>query len=200
MAQRQRTSLLISHSTLRNHRASPLLRLPGELQNTIYEHVLESHRISPRRKPQHCASLLFVCRQIYTDTALLPYRQFTFCFDAIHRGKRKWTLEDFARRRSKDQIQAIRRLKLVTIDLWETRMWDENCMVEDCLPLVLDSFPQLEILKMLAVYRGEVRESMEVRFKKLHANMEKLVQRIRPGLVVQAEWVDSIEALWISGR
>jgi hypothetical protein len=57
---------------------SPLLRLPGEMRNRIYEDVFAGERIPPESKPQHCISLLFVSRQIHAKTALLPYRYFTF--------------------------------------------------------------------------------------------------------------------------
>ena len=66
---------------------SPLLRLPAEIRNMIWTFALdcgqdiELLRHSELRFPhtlQNYMSLLFVCRQIHAETALLPYELKTF--------------------------------------------------------------------------------------------------------------------------
>ncbi|KAF3046619.1 hypothetical protein E8E12_011254 [Didymella heteroderae] len=76
---------------------SPLLRLPPELRNRIWEYTLGGHvfdvttrGIFKRRKrifkakvwglPKNTFALLGVCRQIYAETVLLPYRHNAFNF------------------------------------------------------------------------------------------------------------------------
>ncbi|KAH9873517.1 hypothetical protein IAQ61_004141 [Plenodomus lingam] len=68
------------------------LRLPGELRNQIHACVVtEDYHLKGLRRPKktksifqhsckHRASLLYVCRQIYTKTALLPFQLNTWRF------------------------------------------------------------------------------------------------------------------------
>lgn len=80
----------------RNARASPLLRLPAELRNRVYEYVLykgtywfNRERATTSKRPIEIVprianrlSLLRVCRQTYAETALLPFSLNTFCVRA----------------------------------------------------------------------------------------------------------------------
>ncbi|KAI8940192.1 hypothetical protein NX059_003898 [Plenodomus lindquistii] len=72
--------------TLRNQKTSPLLRLPAELRNNIYQLVFEGRSIASTRDDfQPCVtlgrtplrtlniSLLFTCRQTYSETRLIPF-------------------------------------------------------------------------------------------------------------------------------
>jgi hypothetical protein len=76
--------------SLRNQQKSPLLRLPAELRNKIYGHVLGGFIISFRtsRPRHHClirfkfsrkigefkpSNLLLICRQINAEAQLLPF-------------------------------------------------------------------------------------------------------------------------------
>ncbi|KAL1657100.1 hypothetical protein SLS61_000140 [Didymella pomorum] len=76
---------------------SPLLCVPPELRNCIWKYALGGHvfevpirRIFKRRKrvnkakvwdlPKNTFALLRVCRQIYAETALLPYKHNAFRF------------------------------------------------------------------------------------------------------------------------
>jgi hypothetical protein len=80
-----------------NARQSPLLCLPAEIRNKIFNYALRGHRIRPvversvilqghpdtwarlRRNPiKHRFALPKVCRQIYNETAILPYTLSTF--------------------------------------------------------------------------------------------------------------------------
>ncbi|KAK2027300.1 hypothetical protein LX32DRAFT_620935 [Colletotrichum zoysiae] len=84
-----------------NRARSPLLRLPPEVRNAIYRHLLAARRIHVRLDPRtssfHCVALrpaanpwaykrrhvlgrgltllVRVCRQLYHETELLPYRE-----------------------------------------------------------------------------------------------------------------------------
>ncbi|KAH7399514.1 hypothetical protein BKA66DRAFT_565585 [Pyrenochaeta sp. MPI-SDFR-AT-0127] len=71
-----------------NQRESPLLRLPPEIRNQIFEIVLGG-RVFELEGPscenpnfversQHVLALLAVCRQIYAETSLLPFKLNTF--------------------------------------------------------------------------------------------------------------------------
>jgi hypothetical protein len=84
----------------RNARDSPLLRLPAELRNRVYELVLYEGRynfagnkyvdfdtgwesldgVKVYAEDHNRLSLLRVCRQLYCDTALLPFSLNTFVF------------------------------------------------------------------------------------------------------------------------
>jgi hypothetical protein len=76
-----------------NQRNSPLLRLPAELRNLIFRFALGGNTWSfVVREPygqrihncsgfQHTFALLAVCRQIYVETALLPFSLRSFSFN-----------------------------------------------------------------------------------------------------------------------
>lgn len=93
----------LQHSEARNRQQSPLLRLPGELLNKVYEYVMSGVTISVFAAPKRwgpyelhtnvvdpvtaltttsnaleTTGLTRVCRQIHSETRLLPFRTFTF--------------------------------------------------------------------------------------------------------------------------
>jgi hypothetical protein len=88
------TLLLTEYSTARNALASPLLLLPAELRNKIYAYVIQngtyyldyckwmrvSSTVSPRRG---WLGLLYTCRQVNAEAALLPYTLNIFHFTSI---------------------------------------------------------------------------------------------------------------------
>lgn len=82
------------------------LRLPAELRNKIYTYVLSGHtyhsKPQKRTQPPYNPSLLRVNRQIYAETALLPYELTLFSFHSYR------TLEHFIRARTKSQLAAVR--------------------------------------------------------------------------------------------
>jgi hypothetical protein len=98
--------------TEQNMQDSPLLRLPGEIRNMVYNYTLPSGQYTIREQTS-CSvierfiarnsktkpaptpgepglvaeghtindlSLLLVCRQIHSETALIPFKQNVFCF------------------------------------------------------------------------------------------------------------------------
>ncbi|CAN9354215.1 unnamed protein product [Alternaria alternata] len=77
----------------RNHRRCPLLRLPAELRNKIYEYVFLSHPVRPLREhrewphwayPRSQLNLLETCRQIYFEAKLFPFALNVFVGYAEH--------------------------------------------------------------------------------------------------------------------
>jgi hypothetical protein len=90
----------LSHSEARNRKQSPLLRLPGELRNKVYEYAMSEITVTvfPYKggyKPYHLQahlndtpsstrhvtdvlSLTRVCRQVRAETCHLPLRSITF--------------------------------------------------------------------------------------------------------------------------
>ncbi|KAF2850756.1 hypothetical protein T440DRAFT_518050 [Plenodomus tracheiphilus IPT5] len=80
--------------TQENAKQSPLLRLPAELRNQIWELVLGGNICYVDRKPWSMhnrkrqsfrvtnvhSALLRICRQVYSETALLPFQLNEFCF------------------------------------------------------------------------------------------------------------------------
>ncbi|OWY42215.1 asparagine synthetase [Alternaria alternata] len=76
----------------RNATSSPLLRLPPEIRNMIFALVLTEEgtiylfyiRNGWRYQNDFQISLLRVCRQVYTETCLLPYKLNTFDFYYIY--------------------------------------------------------------------------------------------------------------------
>jgi hypothetical protein len=109
------TSLTIS-SAERNQRESPLLRLPGELRNRIYGYALgrmrffingsrwygklEADAEGPELSLHYFFALIQVCRQVYSEAHLLPYK-----LNIIHdRVSNQWFPEIL----NSDQRNAIR--------------------------------------------------------------------------------------------
>lgn len=108
-----------------NQKQSPLLKLPPELRNKIYDHVLEGMCVSlvkyNNSKPNHieyihsasgCAivgnplNLLSVCRQVYLEASLLPYTLNSF---QIRYSRAQEPQEDCLR---SSQLEAVKKVAL----------------------------------------------------------------------------------------
>ncbi|KAF1840465.1 uncharacterized protein K460DRAFT_360138 [Cucurbitaria berberidis CBS 394.84] len=103
-----------------SQRDNLLLRLPAEIRNWIYKLVLggrtykfkdafSTHYARLDTTEQHLFGLLFVCRQIYFEAALLPYAINTFRFRDFD-----ISLSPFLKERSPAQFRSIQSLELVT--------------------------------------------------------------------------------------
>ena len=66
-----RTHCSRDYSSLRNQRESPLLRLPAELRNRIYEYALIFSNITKQKTA--IQSVFYTSRQVYKEIALLPF-------------------------------------------------------------------------------------------------------------------------------
>ncbi|KAI8939904.1 hypothetical protein NX059_003634 [Plenodomus lindquistii] len=85
--------------TAANASESPLLRLPAELRNAIYGYMFgdayfivgfQNHTTTIVYRNKQYLALLYVCRQTYTETALLPFKLNTWVFhtNLRHRASR----------------------------------------------------------------------------------------------------------------
>jgi hypothetical protein len=106
------------HSTQLNATDSPLLRLPGELRNKIFEYVLGDldlhftyaygYQFDVRLEThqRNMLGLLFVCRQAHAETALLHYALNTFNFTLTE----IFDVKNFLQGMSAAQRKAIQRI------------------------------------------------------------------------------------------
>ncbi|KAL1794580.1 hypothetical protein ACET3X_006396 [Alternaria dauci] len=98
----------------------PFLRLPAEIRNIIYHYVFYGTRISLRpalRKIQPTGrpnlSLLYVCRQLHDETALLPYMLTSFDVNYSMTTWNKYRdMKLFLEKRSRAQIEALADVRL----------------------------------------------------------------------------------------
>jgi hypothetical protein len=82
--------MLTSRNSVKSNQESPLLRIPPEIRNRIWEYALggKNFRQQPRGRKQmfvpmprervNASALLRTCRQIYAETALIPFAVNTF--------------------------------------------------------------------------------------------------------------------------
>jgi len=128
-------------SSHRNQLDSPLLRLPGELRNAIYEQVLGNwdfrmvyiknaypqlglycRRVGESGRWQRLTSalttLLFVCRQIYAEARYLPFTLNVFG------GKTMWCLHKLLDRLNDNQRRRVTNVRLVLSR--KNMAWDEK--------------------------------------------------------------------------
>ncbi|OSS50740.1 hypothetical protein B5807_04087 [Epicoccum nigrum] len=123
---------------------SPLLRLPPEIRNRIWEYTVggkvldvtyfqryrsrryveEVTTISKDSFPQHSHALLQACRQIYAETALLPFSKNTFRFE------REQAFE-WARQLLKVQQNLLEKVHIVTHRAQRLYGWNETGSSKD---------------------------------------------------------------------
>ena len=102
-----------------NQANSPLLLLPPELRDIIYESLLRIERlevivIAKRDRAglkQHPLALLRSCSQIHAGTAMLPYTLNVFTMQGYIGYFNSWKLLDHI---GQKQLQAIKRMQLKT--------------------------------------------------------------------------------------
>jgi hypothetical protein len=150
------------YSIARNDWESPLLRLPADLRNRIYEIVIyngtheffslyQFHRNQRRRRrlsdvsnpKQHLVALLRVCRAIHSETALLPFSLNTCDFCRF-----EW-LETYKDLLTQPQWAAIKKIEVRAnildcddaLDLM--RDWQA-----DGISLLQDIFPQVSAVSL----------------------------------------------------
>lgn len=124
----------------KNAKESPLLRLPAEIRNHIFEMALDGHTIKPDaprtlNNRDNRFDLLQSCRQIYAETGILPYRLSTFSFRYLNTMK-KWC----------DRLPPIQRQAISAIQFPYRREWAEH---EEATTLLC--FPNLPNLKNVDV-------------------------------------------------
>jgi hypothetical protein len=109
------------NSSLRNNHDSPLLRLPGELRNHIYDYIfneeIEFDTLACPFTPAYWTAdgmdevptwytMLFICRKIHVETALLPFTHLLVVYD-VH------LLESVSASFSPAQRRAIKSVRLL---------------------------------------------------------------------------------------
>lgn len=109
--------LTTSPSTSRNSDISPLLRLPGEIRNEIYRHVLnegvfdfENDVVLLTTQCEERFARLRFCREIYNETRLLPFSLNTFyfgSFEVFHKFIIKFTTAKFTTAKQRQAILAL---------------------------------------------------------------------------------------------
>jgi len=125
-------------SSISNATNSPLLRLPGEIRNEIFAYVyteavyeleLEAKgwytefRVvlsGPEKYLRKCeVHLSLVCRQVQTETAMLPYKLGEFSFKATNWRYHEAVvgMRSFLERRSPRQLHALGK-----VTLWRTKV------------------------------------------------------------------------------
>jgi hypothetical protein len=124
-----KTRLTIPRRSALNKFNSPLLRLPGELRNRIYAYIFDKQdyiftlynvgeydaRFHPISYRKYNLSLLATSRQIYTETALLPYKLGRFHYQFLELAEVEWRyyLECFTEWRSEAQIRSTRSISVL---------------------------------------------------------------------------------------
>ena len=136
-------------SAAHNAKNSPLLRLPGEIRNQIWELVLKGRRIdlTNLRFPRHdlpfsrpLFALPEVCRQMYVDTAILGYRLNSFLLHADRAHTRLWS----------DGLIPAQRNAIIMVAFRASFLpfhWDEE-LSEPRVPLK-ETFPNLAKIELL---------------------------------------------------
>ncbi|KAF2132694.1 hypothetical protein P153DRAFT_363982 [Dothidotthia symphoricarpi CBS 119687] len=139
-----------------SNRNSPLLRLPPELRNRIWSHVLggkifrasyqrpgQKYKLrSPPTEPDNCMSLLQTCRQIYSEGALMPLSLNTFTIESPRCMKR---LQKCLKEYQRKQIVSIQlELEVLNYSAWFDPWYFEYYKIS--IPVIFPGLRQLRVL------------------------------------------------------
>ncbi|KAI4613396.1 uncharacterized protein J4E87_009863 [Alternaria ethzedia] len=135
---------------------SPLLRLPPELRNIIFAYALDHGTVSPhlgttclerrlRKDPiRKRFGLLFTCRQIYAETALLPYKLNTFSVRGLIPLV---ALENFLGRRTQAQMQVMDKVQMDYEEVRAATVWMEKIAKSTDYHQYVESFTTEEAIE-----------------------------------------------------
>ncbi|KAF2036006.1 hypothetical protein EK21DRAFT_84386 [Setomelanomma holmii] len=188
----------------RNQRESPLLRLPSEVRNVIYELVLggktfkfkdavnRGHASMVATSERHVLGLLYTCHQIYSEASLLPYSLNTFSFREFD-----VSLEPFLSHRRLAHNRAITSIELVTYQA--ARMWAApDGFSEDFKEIeeteVIWRFPNLREIRVIvdlnvSLYVVYGTRDFDFRtIRQAQRDMEDAINAINPNIVVRFFW------------
>jgi hypothetical protein len=159
-------------STERNAQESLLLRLPAEIRNRIWTHIVAIEKVyigGEFMNDPKCVApqlhLLRVCRQTYAEAALLPYSSNRFYFYSTAE-MRSWL----------KQRASIQKLAIKLVDIF----------CSDCEDCPLRSFPDLRMVRVVCICNGkhitEPEEGLKVeaQLKEIWGNSTLNIQNI-PG-------------------
>jgi hypothetical protein len=144
-------------SVRQDYEASPFLRIPGELRNRIYDYLFSGVKIRPVRKATDLINIFFVCRQLYAETALLPYRESTFAFQAVRTPirfrKGKAVVSEFLAKRTYAQLLAMQHFEIWVWNLGTLVILGEpSCQIRPEYWDFIDQVPNLKRLTLLRVH------------------------------------------------
>ncbi|KAJ4287295.1 beta transducin [Kalmusia sp. IMI 367209] len=141
----------------KNQLVSPFLQLPAEVRNRIYEFVLSDEKFEishenqyliigkSERKKRAYLALLLVSRQIYAETALLPFSLNTFHANEPHHMIRCTNKFSLAARQSVISIQ-------LTIDIhWHTDRRELGTVFPDDWWVEPNYTPNLPALRVVTI-------------------------------------------------
>jgi len=208
-------------SMQRNQHDSPLLRLPRELRNDIFEHVLASttYEVSicwTKRYPNNALesslkvrvprweqlppdlSLLQVSRQVYAETFLLPFKLHTFYFNIRLRD-----IPDFLHRLTPAQRAAIKDVH-VQIDAMPNQHWNNKNKIMDggmgflyLLPGVGKVHVELSTICRLLVKRGVLKAGFKDRLEEACAERGRQIS-VQYQSYQRRDWAVTTEDVAIS--
>lgn len=139
-------------SSLRNAHDSPLLRLPAEIRNRIYEYALYVRTLRTSRSGHiqgyhHLHALPHTCRQLKEETALLIFSLNSITFN-------KPVIDACALRLTAQQVGAVSRIRLKFIVRRFSACfvyWANSALIHEKEMQALDKFPNLRKLDITLV-------------------------------------------------
>ena len=165
----------LTEASIKQNAQTALLRLPGEIRNRIWEFAIGSQiyfvgdyryesgediRVTRHKNGLSSVALLRVCRQIYSEAALLPYQLGVFGFENIETF-------DWVRKLPKAGMANLTEVR-INWDTWEFVTYHEYSAPElasKSLPglrrvvVVLDSAPWDWVPVLIGI--GEAKEKFE---------------------------------------
>jgi hypothetical protein len=195
-------------STERNRSESPLLRLPAELRNQIFEYALHEHtgrtfQVDKRnihegrflKKPAFNAlDLLQVSRQVYAETAALPVRRNTYFFVQQPNDTRFFNGLSTVHKAAITSVK----LEFVRYDLEKLWLWDIDVWSGFNSPefAFLESLPGLRIVHVNVVTIWDYPLSLEdeLRAEEIVTELQHdLRANLGEGIDVQMHYLSSAE-------
>ena len=148
---------------VKNNQNSPLLRLPPEIRNRIWEYSLghsifrtqvfrsgRSHKAKltpPTSEPSVGVALLRCCRQIYSEAALMPIRLNTLAFSNVLHIKKATKLLKAHQRK---QITMIR------VEVSPYGSWASACCSQFVANTITKTLPALKNIEVVVFDASEV--------------------------------------------
>ncbi|KAF2270746.1 hypothetical protein CC78DRAFT_596414 [Lojkania enalia] len=188
----------------RNRNESPLLRLPGELRNQIFEYVLDlgyelrtSNSYIKRRGmspivhagKRNALSLLHVCRQLYDETTILPYTLNTFTFHDLY------DVDLWIRKTLPCQLETIK-----SVGICASWAWSDALNYYDLDSQLISKLPGLRKLKISinqfawilhCLSRPQLEDS-DLGLRQAEKNLERMIKASYKNLEISLEMYERI--------
>ncbi len=198
----------MGYSARQNQQQSPLLRLPPELRNKIYGYVLggkvfqfrseKYHELvkSSMKKKQNLA-LLGVCRQVYAETALLPFTLSTFSIRYV-KTWHKWLADIKTARAANIKFVQCQMTQVGSVVWTPYERWSSRTLVDLVSPhLKLRELPLLkhiEITIELFSFTSFARGDAETKAHAVESakSLNRAIQVQRPDVTIEI-WIKEEE-------